>query len=182
LSGLSWARRVRFGFWGAEERGLVGSRHHLAQQSEADHQATILYIKLDMVGSPNFGRFVEARGEELKGVQAIAARALLSFFHDRNLPVQERFGGRARGFGSDDGSFAQKGIPTLGLYTGAGETKDGVRASLFGGRAETPYDPCYHKACDTLTNINVVVLREMQEALMSAILAVATTNDTPAAE
>ena len=27
-----------------------------------------------------------------------------------------------------------------------------------------PYDPCYHQACDTLENVNEVVLKQMLQA------------------
>src|SRR5262249_37480536 len=47
---------VRFAFWGAEERGLIGSRHHVASLSEAMRRHIALYINLDMVASPNFVR------------------------------------------------------------------------------------------------------------------------------
>src|SRR5262245_61799478 len=43
---------VRFAFWGAEERGLIGSRHHVASLSEEMRRHIALYINLDMVGSP----------------------------------------------------------------------------------------------------------------------------------
>ena len=50
---------VRFAFWGAEESGLVGSRHHVDTLSEKVRRRIALYINLDMVGSPNFARFVQ---------------------------------------------------------------------------------------------------------------------------
>src|SRR5207253_252297 len=52
--------RVRFAFWGAEERGLIGSRHHVGSLSDGERQQIALYINLDMVGSPNFVQFVQA--------------------------------------------------------------------------------------------------------------------------
>src|SRR5262249_25818569 len=47
-------RHLRFAFWGAEERGLVGSRHQVDALSEEERQRIALYINLDMVGSRNF--------------------------------------------------------------------------------------------------------------------------------
>jgi Zn-dependent M28 family amino/carboxypeptidase len=44
--------------WGAEERGLIGSRHHVGSLSEEIRRHIALYINVDMVGSPNFARFV----------------------------------------------------------------------------------------------------------------------------
>src|SRR5262245_2786640 len=39
---------LRFAFWGAEERGLIGSRHHVQSLSEEMHRHIALYINLDM--------------------------------------------------------------------------------------------------------------------------------------
>ena len=43
---------VRFAFWGAEERGLIGSRHHVASLSEEMRRHIALYINLDMAPRP----------------------------------------------------------------------------------------------------------------------------------
>jgi Zn-dependent M28 family amino/carboxypeptidase len=162
--------RVRFAFWGAEERGLVGSRHHVETLSEEERRHIALYINLDMVGSPNFARFVQGSAATDDGLVAIARRELVADFRERNLTVEERAGGR---FGSDEDSFSQKGIPTVGLYTGAGGPKSETQASLFGGVAGRPYDPCYHRACDTIENINREVLEQNTRALVRALNAVA---------
>ena len=78
-----------------------------------------------------------------------------------SLIFEERTGGR---FGSDDTAFSQKGVPTVGLYTGAGGPKS--EAGLFGGAAGRPFDPCYHRACDTTANINQEVLEQNTRALV----------------
>jgi aminopeptidase Y len=164
--------RVRFAFWGAEEQGLIGSRHHVGTLSEEERRAIVLYINLDMVGSSNFGRFVQGAEEPPETIAGMARRALISYFRERNLSVEERVSVRRRGFGSDDGSFVQKGIPTIGLYTGAGETKGEAQAALFGGISGRPFDPCYHKSCDTAENIDRSVLEQMTGALAHALTVV----------
>ncbi|MDQ3905039.1 MAG: M20/M25/M40 family metallo-hydrolase, partial [Actinomycetota bacterium] len=160
--------RVRFAFWGAEERGLFGSRHHVNGLLQEREQVA-LYINLDMVGSPNFGRFVQGAQETTAGLATLARGMLLSYFRDRNLPVEERASGRGQNFGSDDISFAGKGIPTVGLHTGAEESKADAQVVLFGGAAGRPYDPCYHRSCDTIENIDRQVLEEMAGALTHTI-------------
>jgi len=59
--------RLRFAFWGAEELGLIGSRHHVEQLREEERRGIALYINLDMVGSPNFVRFVTGAPSQTAG-------------------------------------------------------------------------------------------------------------------
>jgi Zn-dependent M28 family amino/carboxypeptidase len=156
---------IRFAFWGAEERGLVGSRHHLNALPENDRRRIGLYINLDMVGSPNFGRFIQmTQPEGHTSATAGLAQSFAEYFSARNLPVEERTRNE-RGYGSDDAAFAARGIPTLGLFTGAGGSKSEDHAVRFGGRAGQPFDPCYHKACDTVENVSREVLGQMTDAL-----------------
>jgi Zn-dependent M28 family amino/carboxypeptidase len=157
---------MRFAFWGAEERGLIGSRHYVGSLSEEVRRHIALYINLDMVGSPNFARFVHTSAVTGDGLAAVVRRELLADFRELNLTVEERAGG---GLGSDDASFSQKGIPTIALYTGAYGPKSEIEANLFGGAAGHPYDPCYHKACDTIENINRDVLEQNTRALVRAL-------------
>ena len=51
---------VTVAFWGAEEIGLVGSSAYAERLSEDDINQIGGYLNLDMVGSPNAGRFVYA--------------------------------------------------------------------------------------------------------------------------
>ena len=167
---------VRFAFWGAEERGLIGSRHHVGSLSEEVRRHIALYINLDMVGSPNFARFVQGSAAANEGLAAVVRREFLADFREHNLTVEERAGGR---LGSDDAPFSQKGIPTIGLYTGAGGQKSEIQASLFGGAAGRPYDPCYHRSCDTIENINRDVLEQNTRALVRALNAAAIAARAP---
>jgi Zn-dependent M28 family amino/carboxypeptidase len=160
--------RMRFAFWGAEERGLVGSRHHVASLSEDERRQIAVYINLDMVGSPNFARFVRSSGATQEGLAAIVRTELTADLRTHGLPFEERTGGR---FGSDDASFSQKGIATVGLYTGASGRKPENEAQLFGGEAGRPYDSCYHRACDTTANINREILEQNTRALVHALRA-----------
>ena len=163
-------RPIRFAFWGAEERGLLGSRHHVGALDEPARRRIALYVNLDMVGSPNPGRFLRNRLATGPGVAADIRGALAGYFRERGLSADESTSGpERRGGGSDDASFAQAGIPTVMLYTGAGEAKAEAQAAQFGGAAGKPYDPCYHKACDTLDNIDATVLAQMAEALEGAL-------------
>jgi Zn-dependent M28 family amino/carboxypeptidase len=136
--------------------------------SEEERRHIAVYVNLDMVGSPNFARFVQSSATSADGLAATVQRELLADFREHNLPVEERTVGRS---GSDDASFRQKEIPTVGLYTGAGGPKSEAQAGVFGGAAG-PYDPCYHRACDTIDNINREVLEQNTRALVRALHAV----------
>jgi Zn-dependent M28 family amino/carboxypeptidase len=162
---------VQFAFWGAEERGLVGSRHHVGALTEDERRHIGVYINLDMVGSPNFARFVQRSPEADSALAASVRQKLVAEFKDRSVPVEERSGGRT---GTDDAAFFQKGIPTVGLHTGAGAPKSQAQADLFGGTAGKPYDACYHKACDTTANIDRGTLEENAGALVRVLEAVTT--------
>jgi Zn-dependent M28 family amino/carboxypeptidase len=159
---------VRFGFWGAEERGLIGSRHHLDALSEEERRRIRFYINLDMVGSPNPGRFIQLSQTERTAETAGIIQAFNDTFASKNLAVEERSRNQ-RGFGSDDAAFAAKNIPTLGLFTGAGNAKSDEHAARFGGQAGQPYDPCYHQACDNAGNVDRMVLGQMTDALTQVL-------------
>ncbi|HLK84705.1 MAG TPA: M20/M25/M40 family metallo-hydrolase [Xanthobacteraceae bacterium] len=169
-------RHVRFAFWGAEERGLIGSRRHVDALSEEERRRIAVYINLDMVGSPNFTRYVQGPATTDDGPAALARRELAAEFREHGLNIEERTGTR---FGSDDSSFSQKGIPTVGLYTGAGGMKSEKQASLFGGTAGRPFDPCYHQACDAIDNIDRGVLEQNARALVRTLKAVTTLPGGP---
>ena len=49
---------VRFAWWGAEESGLVGSEHYVTTLSSSERNKIALNLNFDMVGSPNYVRFV----------------------------------------------------------------------------------------------------------------------------
>jgi hypothetical protein len=72
-----------------------------------------------------------------------------------------------------------RSVPTVGLYTGAGAPKSEAEAKLFGGAAGRPFDPCYHRACDTTENIDREVLEQNTRALVRVLRAVAIVAPTP---
>jgi len=122
---------MRFAFWGAEERGLIGSRHHVASLSEDERRQIAVYVNLDMVGSPNFARFVRSSAATPEGLAAVIRDAFIADFRAHDLASEQRTGGR---FGSDDASFSQKGIATVGLYTGAAGGNRRARLSCSAAR------------------------------------------------
>ena len=172
--------RVRFAFWGGEEDGLVGSEYYVNQLTARQIKEHAVNLNFDMVGSPNFVRFVydgdgSSFGEKGPNGSALVEKVFLDYFKSQNLPVAPtEFDGRSDYFG-----FIDNGIPAGGLFTGAEGLKTTEEAAIFGGTADKPYDACYHSACDTLGtsgNINVVVLEEMADAIAHSTLTFAMTT------
>ncbi len=156
---------VRFGFWAAEERGLLGSEHYVEQLSQAERDEIMLDLNFDMVGSPNYVRFVYD-GERLAmpggahpGSEEIEA-VFVKYLAGNGLASEPiALGGR-----SDHAPFSLAGIPAGGLFTGAESRKTVQQAAVYGGTAEERLDPCYHRACDMTDNLNWEVLGQMADA------------------
>jgi len=153
--------KVRFAWWGAEESGLVGSSYYVGNltQEELDHIA--LYLDFHMIGSPNHVFFVYD-GDDSDGIgtgpgpegSAEIEWTFQAFYESRGLPYKGTdFTGR-----SDYGPFIAVGIPAGGIFTGAEGIKTPEEAALWGGTAGDQYDPCYHLACDTFDNVNLLAL------------------------
>jgi hypothetical protein len=156
---------LRFAFWGGEELGLLGSRSYVQSLSGRQRSRILGVLNFDMVGSPNFGRIVYMGDGAPQGSVRIE-NAFRAYFGARRLPVEEESLGGA----SDHAAFANAGIPVGGLFTGADEPKSAELASRFGGKAGTSFDACYHKACDTVANIDFGILGQLADA--AAVVAV----------
>ncbi len=164
--------RLRFAFWGAEEAGLIGSTAYVNGLSADERKKILLNLNFDMVGSPNFVRFVydgdssdtpPPAGGAPPGSGAIE-RVFLRYFESQGLATDPTaFDGR-----SDYGGFITNGIPAGGLFTGAEGIKTERQAQVYGGFAGLAYDPCYHQACDTFFNLSHESLDQMSDAIAHA--------------
>jgi Zn-dependent M28 family amino/carboxypeptidase len=147
--------KVRFAWWGAEESGLLGSEHYVAELSDEAADDIALYLNFDMVASPNY-MFGIYDGDNSGGTAAPGfippgsaqiEDVFEAFYASRGEPSQDsEFSGR-----SDYGPFIAVGIPAGGLFTGAEVPKTAAEAALCGGVAGAALDPCYHAFCDNLT-------------------------------
>ena len=131
-------------------------------------------LNFDMVGSPNFVRFVydgnNSGGGGAVGPAGSGAieQMFLEYFASQGLPTEPTpFNGR-----SDYGPFIAPGvdIPAGGLFTGAEGIKTAAQAATYGGTAGQQYDPCYHLACDTFDNNSNTALDQMSDAAAHAVL------------
>ncbi|MCG5212970.1 M28 family peptidase [Streptosporangium sp. KLBMP 9127] len=156
--------RVRFAWWAAEEKGISGSQYYVNQLSEEERRGTALYLNLEMIGSPNFLRQVyngqTPTGPGPAGSDRIS-QLISGYFAEQRLPtVGLVLDGR-----SDHSPFIVAGIPAGGVNAGSDAIKTPEMAALFGGTAGEMLDPCYHQACDTLSNVNRTIFEQNGRAM-----------------
>ena len=171
--------KVRFAFWGAEELGLLGSDHYVADLQANDPQgleSISSYLNFDMVGSPNhiIGVYdadqstYEAPVEVPEGSADIEA-VLTDYFDGIDQAwVDTEFSGR-----SDYSAFIAAGIPASGLFTGADGITTQEEVALFGGTAGIQHDPNYHTPQDDIDNINSEALDVNSDAIAHATITLA---------
>lgn len=130
--------------------GLVGSRYYTSTLSEEEADNIKFYFNYDMIASmyPQYVVYADNEAHEYGAVH------LFDYIKEAGFPAKYRYvyhlftmktmssvaNNHLSKFGSssDYVGFLEKGIPSSGLFTGAG-----------GG-----FDLCYHQLCDDLTNIN----------------------------
>jgi aminopeptidase S len=152
-------KHLRFAWWGAEELGLVGSRHYVNNLSAADRDKISGYLNFDMIGSPNPGYFVYDDDPAIE-------KTFKDFYAGLGVATEIETEGDGR---SDHAPFKSAGIPVGGLFTGASNTKSTAQAAKWGGTAGQPFDRCYHSSCDTTANINDTALNRNSDALAYAV-------------
>ena len=169
--------KLRFMWYGAEEFGLLGSEHYVENLSDAEIDQIMAMVNFDMVGSPNFARFVydgdnstfpPVPGQVGEGPpgSAYIEDLFIDYFNSQGLANEPTpFSGR-----SDYGPFIIEGIPAGGLFTGAEGVKTAEQVELYGGTAGQQYDPCYHLACDTYDNNSNSGLDSMSDAAAHVVL------------
>jgi len=156
-SGQTPRNRLRFGFWGAEELGLLGSKYYVNNLPAAERDKVELYLNFDMIASPNPGYFVYDDNPAGNG----ARDDLTAYFTSKNIPT-EYIDVQGR---SDHAAFRSLGIPTAGTFSGAEGTKTSAQATKWGGTAGAAYDACYHRSCDTINNLNLTSLDRQIDAI-----------------
>jgi Zn-dependent M28 family amino/carboxypeptidase len=140
LGGRAPGARIRLAFWGAEELGLIGSRRYVRQLEPDERERIAAYVNLDMVGSPEPEHGVYSDGDP--AIERLLRRLVGPEAEEENA-----------GGSSDHAPFQRQGIPVGGLFTGAGE----------------PNDPCYHRACDDISNVDMDILVEMTRVAGEAV-------------
>ncbi len=146
---------LRFGWWAAEEQGLVGSEDYVEGLPQAERDKIASYLNFDMIASPNFiygvydadeSSFPAPDGVPIPDGSEALEDLFEIYFTWKDIPYEDsEFSGR-----SDYQAFILNGIPASGLFTGAEVLKTEEQEAIWEGVAGESYDPCYHQACDSL--------------------------------
>ncbi|KAJ2556711.1 hypothetical protein EV175_001818 [Coemansia sp. RSA 1933] len=179
--GFKPQNRLVFAWWGAEEDGLLGSRHFArvlahgwSNQWTKDEpvgvswQDIALDLNFDMLASPNYIALVHNGTDAPEDIR-VGSQQIQRTFEDYFSRHKYSYQITDMVSGSDFLPFIDNGIPAGGALTGAGELKSIDERHKHGGLANAPLDTCYHRDCDTLLNINIVALRRMSRAAMYAV-------------
>lgn len=152
-------KKIRLGFWGAEEIGLLGADEYVKSLSEDELGKIKAYLNYDMIGSDNYtlatydsdASYVPIpEGVEVPEGSVELEKLYTDYYGEKDQPVVgSEFDGR-----SDYEPFMLAGVPVGGLFSGADGVKTEKEAELFGGTAGQPLDTNYHTAGDTLGNIS----------------------------
>ena len=163
--------RVRFAFWAAEESGLVGSTHYVESLSPSQVGQLFANLNFDMLGSPNYVRFVYD-GDSSDAASGQIETLFNNYYASQGMQTEPTaFDGR-----SDYGPFLDVGVPAGGLFSGAENEKTPEEAAIYGGTAGEPYDSCYHQACDDIHNLSTKALYELGDGAAHAVLTLAKTK------
>ncbi|MET9950278.1 M28 family metallopeptidase [Streptomyces sp. NPDC006339] len=167
-AGYQPTKHLRFGWWGAEELGLVGSKYYVNNLPTTERSKLKGYLNFDMIGSPNPGYFVYDD-------DPVIEKTFKDYFAGLGVPTEIETEGDGR---SDHASFKNVGIPVGGLFTGASRTKTSAQVQKWGGTT-TAFDRCYHSSCDTTSNINDTALDRNSDAIAHAIWSLSAGTTTP---
>ena len=176
-TGVKPRNKVRFAWWGAEESGLIGSQFYVDSLTARERKDIAVNLNFDMVGSPNFVRFVyDGDASDTDSLAStgsgVVEDVFVDYFDSQDLASEPTaFDGR-----SDYDAFISAGIPAGGLFSGAEEIKTPEQAAVYGGTAGVAYDPCYHQDCDDIDNQSSTALDQMSDAIAHGTLTFAQTT------
>ncbi|GGK11855.1 aminopeptidase [Pilimelia terevasa] len=127
--------RMRFGWWGAEEVGLVGSSHYVKSLSADEKKKIKTYLNFDMVGQKN-----------------IKSWGIYSDSPDIT-PIWKQY--------FDAKKLQTRSINWAGSTDHSPFKNAGIKVSGIGDDA----DPCYHARCDNMTNVGETSMGHASSAI-----------------
>jgi aminopeptidase S len=153
-------KRIRFGFWGAEEEGDVGSSYYVSHLAGGEAKKIDAYLNFDMIGNKvENGRAV---GWSLysEGQSNGLNQPFQAYFTAHNITVNPSLNTDDR---SDHAAFKRAGVKVTGVSS--------VRSlSALGA--------CYHRACDDLTDVDPNSMLLGTNAIATAVWSLAGTAAT----
>ncbi|KAL1914425.1 uncharacterized protein VTP21DRAFT_8877 [Calcarisporiella thermophila] len=161
--------KVRFIWFSAEESGLLGSKYYTSKLSNEDVKNIAVMLNFDMIASPNYVISVyngDERGTPLPPGSNAVTKMFVDYFEKKREVYQTAVYPFSR---SDVGPFAKLRIAVGGLDTGAEKRKTQEQARKFGGKVGEPFDWCYHRACDDVSNLSQKALIINAKAMAHAV-------------
>ena len=170
-NGITPVNRVVFAFWGAEENDLDGSRHYVDELSKAEKDQTAAYLNVDMAASPNGVRsfhdgdgsdFGDAGPKGSDGIEDVFDR----YFKENSLPAETT--------PFDDGDsdydpFLQgRHSRRRAVHRRRRRKRPKPRCRPTAAWPARSSIPATTEACDTISNINADLLKEMSAAMAYA--------------
>jgi len=111
-AGLRPQKRIRFGFWGAEERGDVGSSYYVSHLAAGESTKIDAYLNFDMIGNKaengrpvGWSLYVEGQSNGLN-------QPFVTYFSSKNITVNRTLDTDDR---SDHAAFKRVGVKVTGL-------------------------------------------------------------------
>ena len=183
---------IYLAFWDSEEVGIAGSQHFAKKLSKQQLQGIQAYINVDMVGTQNPTALVldadkssvndleqqlKASGMPLNdyaamldGLRSIPShqgdahlqQVLSDFVKGKNIPIREDVSTLVA---SDTAGFLGK-VPVASIILFNEQMKGDI----------LEFAPCYHQACDDLSQIDPASLQLAYEAVLQLIDAAQTTH------
>lgn len=154
-SGLRPAKRIRFGFWGAEEQGDVGSAYYVSHLASGESKKIDAYLNFDMVGNKaengravGWSLYVEGQSNGLNA-------PFKSFFAAKGITVNAALDTDDR---SDHAAFKRAGVKVTGVSS---------------VRSLNELGACYHRACDDLTDVDGNSVALASNAIAGAVWSLA---------
>jgi Zn-dependent M28 family amino/carboxypeptidase len=134
-------------------------------------------LNFDMIGSPNPGWFIyDGDASDTASTGSTGSGVVEDVFADFFASIGRETEPTAFDGRSDYDAFVAAGIPAGGLFTGAEDIMTAEQAAKWDGTAGLAFDHCYHEACDTFANVDLVALDEMTDAMAHAIWTFAMTT------
>jgi hypothetical protein len=159
-------------WWSAEESGLVGSARYLQDLPADERDKIALYLNFDMVGSPNFVRFVYDGDNSTARVQP-PGRLARSRSRSCSSTTSTALACAASRHRSTAGRTMARSLPSASLPGAVNrrrENQDGGPGRHVWRRGWAGLRSCYHAACHTYVNNSDTAIDQMSDAIAHSVI------------